>query len=164
MDLGNGSAIADRFAAYAGELTKVIGHVDRSRPLRVIAAGYRARSSPDELLQQQNWVSVILFACWRPHSANQTCAARLEHGPIAANGTGRDSGQGKLLRTVLAGVAEVERDIIRDRTGDGRKRAMANGVRFGRNRSSHHSSGPRPSSAGAPVRLWRRLPKATRSM
>jgi len=42
------------------------------------------------------------------------------------------SGQGKLLRTVLAGVAEVERDIIRERTGDGRKRAMANGVKFGR--------------------------------
>ena len=101
MDLGNGSAIADRFAAYAGELTKVIGHVDRSRPLRVIAAGYRARSLPDELLQQQNWVSVILFACWRPHSANQTCAARLEHGPIAANGTGRDPGRASCFERCL---------------------------------------------------------------
>jgi DNA invertase Pin-like site-specific DNA recombinase len=40
--------------------------------------------------------------------------------------------QGKLLRTILAGVAEFERDIIRERTSDGRKRAMANGVRFGR--------------------------------
>jgi DNA invertase Pin-like site-specific DNA recombinase len=40
--------------------------------------------------------------------------------------------QGKLLRTILAGVAEFERDIIRERTSEGRKRAMANGVRFGR--------------------------------
>lgn len=40
--------------------------------------------------------------------------------------------QGKLLRTILAGVAEFERDCIRERTGEGRKRAMANGVRFGR--------------------------------
>ena len=28
MDLGNERAIADRFAAYVGELTKVIGHAD----------------------------------------------------------------------------------------------------------------------------------------
>jgi DNA invertase Pin-like site-specific DNA recombinase len=29
-------------------------------------------------------------------------------------------------------VAEFERDIIRERTGEGRRRAMANGVKFGR--------------------------------
>jgi DNA invertase Pin-like site-specific DNA recombinase len=40
--------------------------------------------------------------------------------------------QGKLLRTILAGVAEFERDIIQERTSEGRKRAMANGVQFGR--------------------------------
>jgi DNA invertase Pin-like site-specific DNA recombinase len=40
--------------------------------------------------------------------------------------------QGKLLRTILAGVAEFERDVIRERTGEGRKRAMANGIKFGR--------------------------------
>ena len=28
--------------------------------------------------------------------------------------------------------AESERELIRERTGEGRKRAMANGVRFGR--------------------------------
>src|SRR5215470_14017676 len=42
------------------------------------------------------------------------------------------SPQGRLLRTILAGVAEFERDVIRERTGEGRKRAMANGVKFGR--------------------------------
>jgi hypothetical protein len=35
-------------------------------------------------------------------------------------------------REVLAAIAEFERDLIRERTGEGRKRAMANGVRFGR--------------------------------
>jgi DNA invertase Pin-like site-specific DNA recombinase len=40
--------------------------------------------------------------------------------------------QGKLLRTILAGVAEFERDVIRERTSEGRKRAMSNGVKFGR--------------------------------
>jgi DNA invertase Pin-like site-specific DNA recombinase len=42
------------------------------------------------------------------------------------------SSTGKLLATMLAGIAEFERDLIRERTGEGRKRAMAKGVRFGR--------------------------------
>jgi len=42
------------------------------------------------------------------------------------------SSQGRLLSTLLAAIAEFERDLIRERTGEGRKRAMANGVRFGR--------------------------------
>jgi DNA invertase Pin-like site-specific DNA recombinase len=42
------------------------------------------------------------------------------------------SSQGRLLSTLLAAIAEFERDLIRERTGDGRNRAMANGVKFGR--------------------------------
>jgi DNA invertase Pin-like site-specific DNA recombinase len=42
--------------------------------------------------------------------------------------------QGKLLLAVLAAVAEFERDLIRERTGEGRKRAQAAGVKFGRKR------------------------------
>jgi DNA invertase Pin-like site-specific DNA recombinase len=44
------------------------------------------------------------------------------------------SAQGRLLVGVLGAVAEFERELIRERTGEGRKRAMANGVRFGRPR------------------------------
>jgi DNA invertase Pin-like site-specific DNA recombinase len=40
--------------------------------------------------------------------------------------------QGRLLSTLLAAIAEFERDLIKERTGDGRKRAMAKGVKFGR--------------------------------
>jgi DNA invertase Pin-like site-specific DNA recombinase len=40
--------------------------------------------------------------------------------------------QGRLLATLLAGIAEFERELIRERTEDGRKRAMARGVKFGR--------------------------------
>jgi len=39
---------------------------------------------------------------------------------------------GRLMLTVLGGLAEFERDLIRARTGDGRKRAKDRGVRFGR--------------------------------
>jgi DNA invertase Pin-like site-specific DNA recombinase len=44
------------------------------------------------------------------------------------------SSQGRLLSTLLAAIAEFERELIRERTGEGRKRAMAEGVKFGRKR------------------------------
>ena len=37
---------------------------------------------------------------------------------------------GRLLVIMLAGIAEFERELIRARTGEGRKRAKARGVRF----------------------------------
>ena len=39
---------------------------------------------------------------------------------------------GRLLVTMLAGIAEFERELIKARTGEGRKRAQARGVKFGR--------------------------------
>jgi DNA invertase Pin-like site-specific DNA recombinase len=39
---------------------------------------------------------------------------------------------GRLLVNILGSLAEFERDLIAARTGEGRKRAMANGVKFGR--------------------------------
>src|SRR5262249_23348527 len=42
------------------------------------------------------------------------------------------SSQGRLLLAVLAAIASFERDLIRERTSEGRKRAMAEGRRFGR--------------------------------
>src|ERR1700740_512461 len=42
------------------------------------------------------------------------------------------SSQGRLLSTLLAAIAEFERDLIRERTGEGRTRGMAKGVKFGR--------------------------------
>jgi DNA invertase Pin-like site-specific DNA recombinase len=40
--------------------------------------------------------------------------------------------QGRLLSTLLAAIAEFERELIRERTSEGRKRAKARGVKFGR--------------------------------
>jgi DNA invertase Pin-like site-specific DNA recombinase len=42
------------------------------------------------------------------------------------------SPQGRLLSTLLAAIAEFERELIRERTGEDRKRAIANGIKFGR--------------------------------
>jgi DNA invertase Pin-like site-specific DNA recombinase len=41
---------------------------------------------------------------------------------------------GKMIMTVFAGIAEFERDLIRERTGAGRDAAKERGVRFGRPR------------------------------
>jgi DNA invertase Pin-like site-specific DNA recombinase len=41
---------------------------------------------------------------------------------------------GRLMLTILGGLAEFERELIRARTGEGRKRAMDRGVKFGRPR------------------------------
>jgi DNA invertase Pin-like site-specific DNA recombinase len=40
---------------------------------------------------------------------------------------------GRLMLTVLAGLGEFERELIRARTSEGRERAKARGVRLGRN-------------------------------
>lgn len=41
---------------------------------------------------------------------------------------------GKMIMTIFAGIAEFERDLIRERTGAGREAAKQRGVRFGRPR------------------------------
>lgn len=42
---------------------------------------------------------------------------------------------GRLVLTVLAGLAEFERELIRLRTGEGRARAKARGVKLDRGSS-----------------------------
>src|SRR5215207_5362979 len=44
----------------------------------------------------------------------------------------RTTPHGRLMLTVLGGLAEFERELIRSRTGEGRDRAKARGVRLGR--------------------------------
>jgi DNA invertase Pin-like site-specific DNA recombinase len=39
---------------------------------------------------------------------------------------------GRLMLTILGGLAEFERDLIRTRTSEGRTRAVAHGIRLGR--------------------------------
>jgi DNA invertase Pin-like site-specific DNA recombinase len=62
------------------------------------------------------------------------------------------SSQGRLLSTLLAAIADFERELIRERTGDGRKRALANGVKFGRKRKLSDYQ-----RAEAVKRCWRDL-------
>jgi DNA invertase Pin-like site-specific DNA recombinase len=66
---------------------------------------------------------------------------------------------GRLMIAVLGGLADVERDLIRTRTAEGRSRAEARGQHMGRPPSLRHSSrrkhggcGPRAKRSGN----WRR--------
>jgi len=61
---------------------------------------------------------------------------------------------GRLILTVLGGLAEFERELIRARTGDGR--AKANGVKMGASGSSPSTKSARRSSAVTRART--RLP------
>ena len=58
---------------------------------------------------------------------------------------------GRLMLTVLGGLAEFERELIRARTSEGRSRAKARGVHMGR---------PLPSRVISARRRLRRWPKA----
>lgn len=49
------------------------------------------------------------------------------------------SSVGKLIITVMAGIAEFERDLIRQRSRDGREAAQKRGVKFGRPRKLSHT-------------------------
>ena len=72
------------------------------------------------------------------------------------------SSQGRLLSTLLAAIADFERDLIRERTGDSPQ------ARHGRRASSSAASAscrtinaPKPSSAAPRARRWRQSPRAT---
>jgi DNA invertase Pin-like site-specific DNA recombinase len=52
-----------------------------------------------------------------------------------------------MIMTVLAGIAEFGRDLIRERTSAGRAAAKQRGVRFGR---------PRKLNADQPYGTWRK--------
>jgi len=62
---------------------------------------------------------------------------------------------GRLMLTVLGGLAEFERELIRARTGEGRARAVARGVKLGRKpklTAHQQREALRRRSAGEPVR------------
>src|ERR1700688_4629538 len=52
--------------------------------------------------------------------------------PLGDTWADTTTSHGRLMLTVLGGLAEFERDLIRARTSEGRARAVANGVKLGR--------------------------------
>jgi DNA invertase Pin-like site-specific DNA recombinase len=99
------------------ELAKVIGRLEPGDVLVVTRLDRLARSTRDLL----NVIAAISERGAGFRSLKDTWADTT-------------SPHGRLMLTVLGGLAEFERELIRARTGEGRKRAKERGVRFGRPR------------------------------
>ena len=97
------------------ELRKVLAKLDEGDVLMVTRLDRLARSTRDLL----NSLAAIT-----DHKAG-FCSM----GDTWADTT---TSHGRLMLTVLGGLAEFERDLIRARTGEGRARAVARGVKMGR--------------------------------
>jgi DNA invertase Pin-like site-specific DNA recombinase len=97
------------------ELAKVIRRLEAGDVLVVTRLDRLARSTRDLL----NILDVIAKAGAGVKSLGDTWADTT-------------TAHGRLMLTVLGGLAEFERELILARTSDGRRRAMAKGVKFGR--------------------------------
>jgi len=97
------------------ELAKLLRRLDRGDVLMVTRLDRLARSTRDLL----NIIDVIAKAGAGFKSLGDTWADTT-------------TPHGRLMLTVLGGLAEFERELILARTSDGRARAKAKGVRFGR--------------------------------
>ena len=101
------------------------------RPTAPNWPSYSARSRAATCSSSPDWTG------W--HVRPAICSTSLRHSLSAAGfkslkDTWADttSPHGRLMLTVLGGLAEFERELIRARTGEGRKRAKDRGVKFGR--------------------------------
>jgi DNA invertase Pin-like site-specific DNA recombinase len=107
--------VGDFVPGYEASLAKVLKRLDRGDVLIVTRLDRLARSTRDLL----NILDDI---------AKRGAGFKSLH-DVWADTT---SAHGRLMVTILAGLAEFERELIRARTGEGRKRAKERGVRFGR--------------------------------
>jgi DNA invertase Pin-like site-specific DNA recombinase len=97
------------------ELTKVVGYLEPGDVLLITRLDRLARSTRDLL----NILAVV----------GEKGAGFRSLKDAWADTT---SPHGRLIITILAGLAEFERELIKSRTGEGRQRAKARGVRMGR--------------------------------
>jgi DNA invertase Pin-like site-specific DNA recombinase len=97
------------------QLRRAIDAIDKGDVLMVTRLDRLARSTPDLL----NTLANI---------TGKGAGFRSLHDTWADTTTAH----GRLMLTVLGGLAEFERELIRARTGEGRERAKTNGVKMGR--------------------------------
>ena len=104
------------------QLRRALDHLEKGDVLMVTRLDRLARSTRDLL----NTLAAITAKGAGFRSLNDTWADTT-------------TAHGRSMLTVLGGLAEFERELIRARTGEGRARAKANGVRLGRKPTlTHH--------------------------
>jgi len=109
---------------------------------REVASGAKTDRSQLRRALDQLDADDVLMVTRLDHLARSTRDLLNTLASIAAKGAGFRSlgdtwadtttAHGRLMLTVLGGLAEFERELIRARTGEGRKRAIAKGVKMGR--------------------------------
>jgi DNA invertase Pin-like site-specific DNA recombinase len=101
--------------ADRAQLRRVLDQLEKGEVLTVTRLDRLARSTRDLL----NTLATITSKGAGFRSLNDTWADTT-------------TAHGRLMLTVLGGLAEFERELIRARTGEGRARAVAQGVKMGR--------------------------------
>jgi DNA invertase Pin-like site-specific DNA recombinase len=99
------------------EFRRLLDHIREDDIIVVWKLDRLARSTRDLL----ETMETIREAGGRFHSISEPWADTASHA-------------GKMIMTIFAGIAEFERDLIRERTGAGREAAKKRGVQFGRPR------------------------------
>jgi DNA invertase Pin-like site-specific DNA recombinase len=131
--------VASGAKTHRAQLRRVIDQLDAGDVLMVTRLDRLARSTRDLL----NTLAAIADRKAGFRSLNDTWADTT-------------TSHGRLMLTVLAGLAEFERDLIRARTSEGRERAKARGVKMGRPPKLTPTNRKKRSSAV--IRATKRLP------
>ena len=97
------------------ELARLLDHLREGDVVMVTRLDRLARSTIDLL-----------------HIVDHLKATGAHFRSLADQWTDTTTAHGKLILTVLGGLAEFERELIRSRTSEGRKRAIERGVKLGR--------------------------------
>ena len=98
------------------------------------------------------------------HLVKRIVDAKAQFRSLAEPWADTGTSTGRLMLAVLGGLADVERDLIRTRTAEGRSRAKAQGKRMGRPPSlTHRHSRKRPSGDARRARRSKNLPAAIMS-
>ena len=121
---------------------KQLGHAGAEKVFREVASGAKTDRAQLRHALQQLQQDDLLLVTRLDRLARSTRDLLNTLAAITAKGAGFRSlgdawadsttAHGRLMLAVLGGLAEFERDLIRTRTGEGRARAMARGVRMGR--------------------------------
>ena len=106
-----------------------------------ISGGHRQRPELERLLDQlRDGDTVVVWKLDRLARSTRDLldimetirAAKASFKSLSEPWADTTSHAGKMIMTVFAGIAEFERDLIRERTGAGRVAAQKRGVKFGR--------------------------------
>lgn len=66
------------------------------------------------------------------HSVDKLCSANINFRSLSEPWADTTSHAGRMVMTIFAGIAEFERELIKERTSVGRHSAKKRGVKFGR--------------------------------